>query len=69
MHFKRQRANSDEGINLTPLIDVVFLLIIFFMLVNNIIGAGIMPRAAGARPGGDCRETPSRSASPATVKP
>lgn len=31
MHFKRQRVN-DEGINLTPLIDVVFLLLIFFMV-------------------------------------
>jgi biopolymer transport protein ExbD len=29
--FRRQRAD-DEGINLTPLIDVVFLLLIFFMV-------------------------------------
>lgn len=31
MKFRRQRAD-DEGINLTPLIDVVFLLLIFFMV-------------------------------------
>lgn len=31
MQFKRQVRN-DEGINLTPLIDVVFLLLIFFMV-------------------------------------
>lgn len=31
MQFKRQLKN-DEGINLTPLIDVVFLLLIFFMV-------------------------------------
>lgn len=31
MQFKRQ-ARDEEGINLTPLIDVVFLLLIFFMV-------------------------------------
>lgn len=31
MQFRRQTKN-DEGINLTPLIDVVFLLLIFFMV-------------------------------------
>lgn len=31
MQFKRQTKN-EEGVNLTPLIDVVFLLLIFFMV-------------------------------------
>ncbi len=31
MQFRRQKVN-EEGINLTPLIDVVFLLLIFFMV-------------------------------------
>ncbi|OZY84722.1 biopolymer transporter ExbD [Cellvibrio mixtus] len=31
MKFRRQKT-EDEGINLTPLIDVVFLLLIFFMV-------------------------------------
>lgn len=31
MRFKRQ-VRSEEGVNLTPLIDVVFLLLIFFMV-------------------------------------
>ncbi|GAB1259846.1 ExbD/TolR family protein [Aurantivibrio plasticivorans] len=31
MHFRRQ-VRTEEGINLTPLIDVVFLLLIFFMV-------------------------------------
>ena len=31
MKFKRQ-SQADEGVNLTPLIDVVFLLLIFFMV-------------------------------------
>lgn len=31
MQFRRQ-SNVEEGINLTPLIDVVFLLLIFFMV-------------------------------------
>ncbi|TNE76982.1 MAG: biopolymer transporter ExbD [Gammaproteobacteria bacterium] len=31
MKFRRQRK-SDQGVNLTPLIDVVFLLLIFFMV-------------------------------------
>ena len=32
-----QRGSVTPSMNLTPLIDVVFLLIIFFMLVNNIV--------------------------------
>jgi len=32
-----QRGPASPGMNITPLIDVVFLLIIFFMLVNNIV--------------------------------
>ena len=32
-----QRGPSTPQMNITPLIDVVFLLIIFFMLVNNIV--------------------------------
>jgi biopolymer transport protein ExbD len=34
MKFNRQRAET-EGINLTPLIDVVFLLLIFFMVSTS----------------------------------
>lgn len=32
MQFKRQQKNRDVDVNLTPLIDVVFLLLIFFMV-------------------------------------
>lgn len=32
MEFKRQRRRADIDINMTPLIDVVFLLLIFFMV-------------------------------------
>jgi biopolymer transport protein ExbD len=32
-----QRGSVTPSMNITPLIDVVFLLIIFFMLVNNIV--------------------------------
>ncbi len=32
MKFDRAQANATEGVNLTPLIDVVFLLLIFFMV-------------------------------------
>lgn len=32
MKFKRQRRDAEVGVNLTPLIDVVFLLLIFFMV-------------------------------------
>ena len=34
MHFKRQ-VKAEEGVNLTPLIDVVFLLLIFFMVTTT----------------------------------
>ncbi|MBT8148790.1 MAG: biopolymer transporter ExbD [Gammaproteobacteria bacterium] len=36
MHFKRQ-TRSDIDINLTPLIDVVFLLLIFFMVSTSFV--------------------------------
>lgn len=32
MNFKRQGASEEVAVNLTPLIDVVFLLLIFFMV-------------------------------------
>ena len=35
MHLKRRRHNSFSGMNITPLIDVVFQLLVFFMLANN----------------------------------
>ena len=34
MHFRRQRRH-DDSVNLTPLIDVVFLLLIFFMVTTT----------------------------------
>ncbi|MFT5085540.1 MAG: biopolymer transport protein ExbD [Lentisphaeria bacterium] len=34
MQFKRQ-VTAEEGVNLTPLIDVVFLLLIFFMVTTT----------------------------------
>lgn len=34
MHFKRQ-VKAEEGVNVTPLIDVVFLLLIFFMVTTT----------------------------------
>ncbi len=35
MNFKRQ-VKAEEGVNLTPLIDVVFLLLIFFMVSSSL---------------------------------
>ncbi len=32
MNFRRARRRGESGVNLTPLIDVVFLLLIFFMV-------------------------------------
>jgi biopolymer transport protein ExbD len=51
MHFRRQSKNNDE-INLTPLIDVVFLLLIFFMVSTSFTKETHLkvdlPQAAGA---------------------
>lgn len=42
MHFEgRKKAN--QGLNLTPLIDVVFLLLIFFMLTSNFVRDQVIP--------------------------
>lgn len=38
-----QRGAVTPSMNITPLIDVVFLLIIFFMLVNNIVSEETVP--------------------------
>jgi biopolymer transport protein ExbD len=35
MNFEDQFADEDQGLNLTPMIDVVFLLLIFFMLATT----------------------------------
>jgi biopolymer transport protein ExbD len=35
MRFEDQFADEDPGLNLTPMIDVVFLLLIFFMLAST----------------------------------
>lgn len=35
MHFRRQSSNELNDINITPLIDVVFLLLIFFMVTTT----------------------------------
>ena len=39
----RKRRAADVGFNMTPMIDVVFLLIIFFMLVSNFASAENVP--------------------------
>jgi biopolymer transport protein ExbD len=54
MHSKVfKRGPTTPSMNITPLIDVVFQLVIFFMLVNNIIGEEsvrmIVPRLDEAR--------------------
>jgi biopolymer transport protein ExbD len=51
MKFRRQSTNNDE-VNLTPLIDVVFLLLIFFMVSTSFTRETHLkvdlPQAAGA---------------------
>jgi biopolymer transport protein ExbD len=37
MNFRRHRRREDWGVDLTPLIDVVFLLLIFFMVSTTFI--------------------------------
>ncbi len=37
IHIKRKASNRGAEINLTPLIDIVFLLLIFFMLTANFV--------------------------------
>jgi biopolymer transport protein ExbD len=37
MRFEDQFADEDPGLNLTPMIDVVFLLLIFFMLASTFL--------------------------------
>lgn len=42
MHFEGRRK-AGQGINLTPLIDVVFLLLIFFMLTSHFVRDEAIP--------------------------
>lgn len=35
MNFRRRRQSAEIGVNLTPMIDVVFLLLIFFMVSTS----------------------------------
>ena len=56
MKFARDAAEADDGggINLTPLIDIVFLLLIFFMVTASFqdeerdLAVRVAPRAEGA---------------------
>ena len=36
-HQRNRRADSGLGLNLTPMIDVVFILIIFFMVTSDLM--------------------------------
>ncbi|MFA5630793.1 MAG: biopolymer transporter ExbD [Porticoccaceae bacterium] len=51
---RRRRKRRDEGVNLTPLIDVVFLLLIFFMVSMSFSRetrlAVALPQAQGGAP-------------------
>lgn len=44
MHFEGRRKNN-QGINLTPLIDLVFLLLVFFMLTSHFVRDEMIPLA------------------------
>lgn len=50
MKFRRQRT-EDEGVNITPLIDVVFILLLFFMVSTSFTKeshlAVVLPQATG----------------------
>lgn len=54
-HFERRRA----GFALAPLIDVIFLLLIFFMLSSRIAPFGLLPVAGGASGDGPSVATPA----------
>ena len=49
MNFHSSKIEEDTNINLTPLIDVVFILLIFFMLTSNAPNALdlLLPKAKG----------------------
>lgn len=47
MHFEGRRKSS-MGLNLTPLIDVVFLLLVFFMLTSHFVRDEMIPLALPA---------------------
>lgn len=50
MKFRRQRT-EDEGVNITPLIDVVFILLLFFMVSTSFTKEShltvVLPQATG----------------------
>lgn len=58
MHFSRQRHRHDEDERILPLTNVVFLLLIFFMLVGHLSN----PDAFAIRPPHSASETPANSA-------
>lgn len=55
MELERSKRNKIPGLNLTPLIDVLFILIIFFMLTTSFMRVEslelILPSAAGKTAG------------------
>lgn len=60
MEFERTTRRKMRALNLTPLIDVLFILIIFFMLTTSFMRIEsmelILPSAQGAKAAGDKQE-------------
>ena len=61
MRFRPQVAEDDSGVNLTPLIDVVFLLLIFFMVSTTFDSTSELkielPEASANKPAAPSRLT------------
>ena len=55
---RAKRTGKTPAMNMTPLIDVTFLLIVFFMLVNNIVASELVPMLPPAPEDPQTAETP-----------
>lgn len=67
MQFKRSKRKKKVGINLTPLIDVVFLLVVFFMLTTRFAVFEAIPLSLKSS-GGDIGQEAENGVGVITVK-
>ncbi len=58
MKFKRQRS-QEVGVDLTPLIDVVFILLVFFMLASSYVEWGAINLMSGSDLASDTGNRPT----------
>ena len=64
-----RRKRLGPLISMTPMIDVLFILLVFFMVTSTFLDLDMIPLIGGARPGAQSSDQSSPNSSPAPPAP